>query len=524
MAEPRYRALLIGNATFPRDPHGLTDLKGPLVDVEVLRQVLTDREVGLFDPKDVEKLPDRGVQELRERIDDFYSSADREDVLLLYYSGHGELDIQGTLYLCAKDTKSGSLRSTALSALEINNMINSSAAATTIIVLDCCYSGAFKGGRSAPLAAGKGRYVLTSNRSTQVTPDAREGEASPFTRLLVRGLRHAPAERYLTVTELYKHVHIWMTASGPTVTPQLRIAGEGTVIISRRNPGIEVGKPAAAGSSTEARAALLTRMAVAMRAVVAKPEVLTRALSTQRVLRSPQSSAKASAHTRPLPNPTGPFAAEWTGEEQLSTYTARPDLFSVWLWAMGMSFASAGLIYFPYRTGLIRAGSETDTPWFLLLLFGILIAILALLVIVAAITDAFGVVRHAGMLKKKAGWALHVSPQGIVTHSVAGRHEFAWDRIQRVVIEEIQGSPPLRYTGVHIDLAPGAARSTMMRPAGWIYPQPGTVRLRPSGRIPICVLGPMTERQRTDLMEALASYGGQRWVPSVSFASLPVDP
>ncbi|MFI1576316.1 caspase domain-containing protein [Streptomyces anulatus] len=243
MAERRYQALLIGNAAFPKDPHGLPALAGPLTDIDFLQQALTDNEVGLFRSHDVELIADHGVQQLRERIDEFYSSARREDVLLLYYSGHGELDIQGTLYLCAHDSKSGSLRSTALSSIEINNMIDGSAAATTIIMLDCCHSGAFKGGPKAP-TAGRGRYVLTSNRHTQLARAAAQpGHPSPFTGLLALGLRHAPSEGHLSITGLYRQVHSWMTSQDPTLVPQLRIAGEGEVIIARRGPNQHFTEP-----------------------------------------------------------------------------------------------------------------------------------------------------------------------------------------------------------------------------------------------------------------------------------------
>ncbi|MGH3722203.1 MAG: hypothetical protein ACRDRI_25865 [Pseudonocardiaceae bacterium] len=56
------------NATFPRDPHGLAELEGPLADIKVLRQALTDPEVGLFDPGDVVMLDDRSVQQSRRSL------------------------------------------------------------------------------------------------------------------------------------------------------------------------------------------------------------------------------------------------------------------------------------------------------------------------------------------------------------------------------------------------------------------------------------------------------------------------
>ncbi|MGY0060994.1 protein kinase domain-containing protein [Streptomyces sp. LZ34] len=278
-----------------------------------------------------------------------------------------------------------------------------------------------------------------------------------------------------------------------------------------------------ADSSAEARKALLASTAGAMKAVLAKAR-LARAPLTQGVLWALVSSTETAVQTRRLPSSAKPFDAAWTGEERLSTYAGRPGRFRAWFWAVGLSMAATGMIYFPIGTGRFQRGPEADdNPWALLFVLGGLVAVIAALAVVWAVVITFWEVQHALLRKKRAGWALHVGPQGIVTHSGAGRHEFPWDRVERVAIEEIQGSPSYRYTGVHLDLAPGATRPTMMRPAGWIYPEPGTVKVRPSGRIPICVLGPMTERQRTDLMEALAAYGGQRWVSSASFATLPVD-
>ncbi|MFF4156655.1 caspase domain-containing protein [Streptomyces sp. NPDC001678] len=233
----RYRGLLIGNATYLRDPHSLPALNGPLADITQLKQVLTDPQVGLFNSPDVETLPDYGIQDLREKVDEFFTTAARGDVLLLYYSGHGQLDERGTLYLCATDTRTAGLRATALSAIEINNIVDGSPAATTVIILDCCYSGAFKGLTPSAPAAGKGRYVLTSSRSTQLARAAsHHGQTSLFTGQLVRALRSAQPGKdagHLTVLEVYRQVHHWVTADA-VIAPQLKFAGEGDVAIARR--------------------------------------------------------------------------------------------------------------------------------------------------------------------------------------------------------------------------------------------------------------------------------------------------
>ncbi|MGY3682248.1 caspase family protein [Streptomyces sp. TE33382] len=238
MAEGRrYRGLLIGNAVFPFDPNGLPALNGPRDDVAQLRQVLTDAQVGLFDSTDLETLADHGIQDVREAVDELFTKAKRGDVVLLYYSGHGLLDERGTLYLCANNTRSSALRSTALSAIEINNIVDSSAASSTVIILDCCYSGAFKSAAAEAPLSGRGRYVLTSSRSTQLTRAANSpGQPSPFTGQLVRALRTAQPDKaaaHLSIVEVYQQVHDWVTV-GTVIAPQLRFTGEGDVAFARR--------------------------------------------------------------------------------------------------------------------------------------------------------------------------------------------------------------------------------------------------------------------------------------------------
>ena len=54
----RYRALLIGNSTYPADEHNLQTLKGPVKDIAVLNHALADPAAGLFDDADVTLLPE----------------------------------------------------------------------------------------------------------------------------------------------------------------------------------------------------------------------------------------------------------------------------------------------------------------------------------------------------------------------------------------------------------------------------------------------------------------------------------
>ncbi|MDA1360481.1 caspase family protein [Glycomyces luteolus] len=236
MPEPRYRALLIGNAVFRRDPQNLPKLYGPRADVDALCEALADPESGMFAAEDVEPLIDRNLQNLREELHRFFiEDATRDDVLLLYYSGHGKLDIQGRLHLCTNDTRVSSLRVTALQYKEdVDALIKESPAAAAVTILDCCHSGAFRGGELKVKATGKGRCVITSAGSGELALDALGPKGtSPFTTALVAGLRFARAESQLTAQDLYRYLETELSPAGNS-RPQFYFDGEGQIALARR--------------------------------------------------------------------------------------------------------------------------------------------------------------------------------------------------------------------------------------------------------------------------------------------------
>src|SRR5215207_2080005 len=243
MADPGYRALLIGNSTFPLDQHNLQNLEGPRNDVHLLRTALTDPNVGLFGPGAVRLVPERTMQEMLTELDRFFDSATKSTQLLLYYSGHGVLDENNQLYLCARDTIRDRCRSTAGSSTAINSIIEASPAGATVIVLDCCHSGAFKGGDLGYALRGTGRFQLTSCRGGELANDADQlNHASVFTSHLVEGLHgDAPARNhdgFISLGELYLYVHDRLEAEGKQI-PQRHFSGGGDIAIARRIPAVK---------------------------------------------------------------------------------------------------------------------------------------------------------------------------------------------------------------------------------------------------------------------------------------------
>ena len=107
-----YRALLIGNSTYPADEHNLQPLRD--------RSRTSPRSTARSSTRTPGCSPTPTSPCCRRRLDQgasralgkFFAGADRDDVLLMYFSGHGKLDQNGRLHLCMQDTETTDLLST----------------------------------------------------------------------------------------------------------------------------------------------------------------------------------------------------------------------------------------------------------------------------------------------------------------------------------------------------------------------------------------------------------------------------
>ena len=146
-------ALIIGNNQY-NDPK-LARLKTPAADAQALANVLSDQNIGSFDS--VLSQVNRTETHVRRNISTFLSSKKLEDLVLVYFSGHGILDDRGRLFLALKDTQTRLLTATAIAATFISEEMDRCRSRRQILILDCCNSGAFargtKGAHKAVTAA-----------------------------------------------------------------------------------------------------------------------------------------------------------------------------------------------------------------------------------------------------------------------------------------------------------------------------------------------------------------------------------
>lgn len=230
------RALVIAISQYDDDL--FTALPAAEADAAALADVLADPAIGEFT---VEQLVNVGQRTAMRAIHAFFANAQRDDLLLLHLSLHGWKDLRNRLYFVAADTERDVLEATAISADFVSERMSWSKSRRIVLLLDCCYSGAFAAGMlrrsgEAPRVnvaepfAGKGRMVMTASTSLQFAhegqPDVRlswdRAQPSLFTAAVVRGMRDGSADLdrdgFISVNEMYDYVYEQVRSKIPNQT------------------------------------------------------------------------------------------------------------------------------------------------------------------------------------------------------------------------------------------------------------------------------------------------------------------
>ncbi|MFJ8577397.1 type VII secretion protein EccCb [Micromonospora sp. NPDC093277] len=218
------RALLIANDRYIDE--SLADLYAPREEARDLLSLLADADVGAFDQTVL--LENESKSSIERAIEAMLRAAGPEDLLLLYFSGHGvRSSKRGRLHLAVANTELDHLSSTAISASFVRELLDESDAASSVLLLDCCYSGAFEGhglkttddlAIDGELKTGYGRYVITATNSVERADDGRPASGtaprlrSAFTETIIQGLSTGAADitgqGRITPDDLWRYVHL----------------------------------------------------------------------------------------------------------------------------------------------------------------------------------------------------------------------------------------------------------------------------------------------------------------------------
>jgi roadblock/LC7 domain-containing protein len=247
------KALIVANDEY--DHPGLQRLWSAAADAEALAGVLGDPQVGGFA---VEVARNRPAHDVGVQIEDLFSESTVADVLLLHFSCHGLKDESGELYFATRNTRPNRLGSTAISAAFVQRCMRASRSHSIVLLLDCCYGGAFSQGVSVRaagdvnvldsfpvgrLGGGRGRAVITASSSMEYAfegdqlAEAQGPSPSVFTAALVEGLATGNADRdedgWVSLNELYDYVFDKVRERNPHQTPSRDVEMQGELYLAR---------------------------------------------------------------------------------------------------------------------------------------------------------------------------------------------------------------------------------------------------------------------------------------------------
>jgi chaperonin GroEL len=223
-------ALLIAVGEY--DDPSLHQLRAPAQDVHGLAAVLEDPGVGNFT---VRTMQDPADPEVRREIEELLADRVDDDLVLLYFSCHGIVDPFHRLYFAASNTNLARPASTAISRSFVNDQLEACRAAAKVLVLDCCFAGAFaEGFKAAQQGAldgqvGRGYVVISACDSYEYAFES-EGlvESAPrgsiFTDVLLEGLATGAADLdgdgRISADELFRYVHDGVVRRRPDQKPK----------------------------------------------------------------------------------------------------------------------------------------------------------------------------------------------------------------------------------------------------------------------------------------------------------------
>ena len=209
----RRSALVIGNGAYKIAP-----LRNPVIDARAVAAALA----GLGFAVDLKT--DTSRRDLIESLRQFALAADRNDVRVLFYAGHG-VQARGRNYLLpvdAEPTSESDIPGTAADAAEFIDRLGEVKHGINVVILDACRVNPFTGGvivgpdgrrlkfrgltpsGLAPLEAPIGTLVAFSTSPGGVALDGPRGEHSIYAKHL---LQHLPTPG-LAIEQMFKRVRI----------------------------------------------------------------------------------------------------------------------------------------------------------------------------------------------------------------------------------------------------------------------------------------------------------------------------
>lgn len=230
-------ALLIGVSDYGP---GFNWLPGVAKDLSAMQRILQHPDIGDFTEVTTLKNPEPLAMQ-KEIASVFQDKVrDRDDLVLLFFSGHCVKYYHNQLYFATRRTcknPQGELvKSTAIPASKVLEIMSLSRSKQQIVILDCCFSNGFAEVLSANndndvdiknQLGGEGRVVFSATTSTQLCWH-KGFELSTYTQYLVEGIETGAADldgdRCISAYELHQYIN--KKADSAVLKPTIYTVGE----------------------------------------------------------------------------------------------------------------------------------------------------------------------------------------------------------------------------------------------------------------------------------------------------------
>jgi len=199
---PRVWAVVIGIDDYKDD--NIQDLNYSVADAGGFYQFLQEqRKTKAYPEMEIRYLINKEAtyKNVKGELSNFLRNARRQDMVFIFFAGHGRLDPDGEPFLLTYDTELNNIAGTAISMHDMSRVLKKIQSEKAILFVDACHSGGigsdFRGGEIPDLYSDfydkikdmTGKVVFTSSRARQLSQEDPKLGHGLFTYYLLEGLR-----------------------------------------------------------------------------------------------------------------------------------------------------------------------------------------------------------------------------------------------------------------------------------------------------------------------------------------------
>lgn len=194
------RVLSIGVSNYANTAY---NLKYAAADATAFAGLWPQQQGQLFGKVEVSSLTNAQATsaKIAEAIKNIAGSAGRDDIVLIFLSGHGVQKTDNEFYFASQDINLDNMAATAVPWTVFQDALGKSKARRVVLFLDACHSGGALGGRQAgnesmaeQLVKNAGAVVFTSSLGSQRSYEVDQFKQGAFTQALIEGIGHGKAD------------------------------------------------------------------------------------------------------------------------------------------------------------------------------------------------------------------------------------------------------------------------------------------------------------------------------------------